>query len=149
MAAHRKHPARDDAKYLKLRRDGLSIRAIAAECDTSVWTVHTGIRAARDLEAAEASLKEEPTYGPKLELRFGSSCKAVPKCKDVHPNGPIPKDDPGCCCDCHQSGFDHIYGPPRPSPKPRLAAGTASSPKQKTTPSPRVLKQARRLAKGA
>lgn len=129
----RKHPDQDDAMYLSMRQGRMTLREIAEACNVSVWTVHHGIRRARDIEAETARIarvkEQSKAREPELELWFGASCKPLKllTCADVHPGGPIPKGSSGCCGaeGCYQSGQDHHPAlqrspltDPKPEPKP-------------------------------
>lgn len=137
-ASSRVLAGREHRHYLKLLRKGIKIPDIALRCNTSQSTVRRGIDRAR-MEERPATPPEPK--GPKLTPMFGSSVKALATltCADVH-KGPIPKGTRCCCMVCHRSGFDHVYGAPRPSVK-RPVAKLSAEPKATKPKRPRGAKR--------
>lgn len=115
--ARRRDPAGDDARYLAARRNGLSLRDIAASEDVSVRTVWLGVNRARETERRPEPPPHAPTFRlvPLFPIDSFTPLSLCPH------RGPIRKGSRSCCMICHQSGMDHrkaVHRDPRTDPKP-------------------------------
>lgn len=130
----RTQSARDDARYLELRRAGKTYESIALACGVSIGEAWNGVRRARERQREAAQLVprqaipiREPNLIPMFPLTSFTRESSCPH------HGPIARGSDFVCMVCHQSGRDGHPALVKP-PLLKIAAGTADAkPKDKRT----------------